>query len=58
MTLPSTDALLAQQKKDYQIVIAACKVVAGCIGVTIWDYTDKNLAKKPAYNGIVAGFTS
>lgn len=41
MTLPSTAALLAQQKKDYQTVIAACKAVAGCIGVTIWDYTDK-----------------
>lgn len=41
MTLPATDALLAQQKKDYQTVITACKNVAGCIGVTIWDYTDK-----------------
>ncbi|KAF8071786.1 endo-1,4-beta-xylanase A precursor [Lyophyllum atratum] len=77
MTLPVTEALLAQQKKDYQTVIAACKAVSGCIGVTIWDYTDKyswvpgvftgqgaalpwdaNLIKKPAYDGIVAGFTS
>ncbi|KDQ57131.1 glycoside hydrolase family 10 protein [Jaapia argillacea MUCL 33604] len=41
MTLPSTPALLAQQKTDYQTVIAACKAVAGCVGVTIWDYTDK-----------------
>jgi endo-1,4-beta-xylanase len=41
ITLPVTDAKLAQQKKDYQTVIAACKAVAGCIGVTIWDYTDK-----------------
>ncbi|TFK40448.1 endo-1,4-beta-xylanase C precursor [Crucibulum laeve] len=75
MTLPSTDALLAQQKKDYQTVVAACKAVSGCIGVTIWDYTDKyswvpstfsgqgaalpwdaNLVKKPAYDGILAGF--
>ncbi|KAG5634829.1 hypothetical protein H0H81_000567 [Sphagnurus paluster] len=77
MTLPVTDALLAQQKKDYQTVIAACKAVAGCVGVTIWDYTDKyswvpavftgqgaalpwdlNFGKKPAYDGIVAGWTS
>ncbi|EPQ52888.1 hypothetical protein GLOTRDRAFT_122601 [Gloeophyllum trabeum ATCC 11539] len=77
MTLPATDALLAQQKKDYQTVIAACRAVSGCIGVTIWDYTDKyswvpstfsgqgaalpwdaNLNKKPAYDGIVAGFAS
>lgn len=41
MTLPATAALLAQQKKDYQTVIGACKAVAGCVGVTIWDYTDK-----------------
>ncbi|KAJ3565213.1 hypothetical protein NP233_g7781 [Leucocoprinus birnbaumii] len=75
MTLPATDALLAQQKKDYQTVISACNAVEKCIGVTIWDYTDKyswipntfsgqgaalpwdaNLVKKPAYDGIVAGF--
>lgn len=41
MTLPATAALLAQQSTDYQTVIAACKSVVGCIGVTIWDYTDK-----------------
>ncbi|KAF8173051.1 endo-1,4-beta-xylanase A precursor [Pholiota molesta] len=77
MTLPATAALYAQQQKDYQTVISACKAVAGCIGVTIWDYTDKyswvpstfsgqgaalpwdaNLIRKPAYDGIVAGFQS
>jgi endo-1,4-beta-xylanase len=41
MTLPATDALLQQQKMDYQTVIAACKAVQGCVGVTVWDYTDK-----------------
>jgi len=41
MTLPATSALLSQQQSDYQTVIAACKAVSGCIGVTIWDYTDK-----------------
>ena len=41
MTLPVTDALLDQQKKDYQTVIAACKAVPKCIGMTVWDYTDK-----------------
>ncbi|CAA7269601.1 unnamed protein product [Cyclocybe aegerita] len=75
MTLPATDALLQQQKRDYQTVIAACNAVPKCVGVTIWDYTDKyswvpsvfdgqgaalpwdaNLNKKPAYDGIVAGF--
>ncbi|KAK0204279.1 endo-1,4-beta xylanase [Desarmillaria ectypa] len=41
MTLPATPALLAQQKADYQTVISTCVAVKGCIGVTIWDYTDK-----------------
>ncbi|KIJ22992.1 glycoside hydrolase family 10 protein [Sphaerobolus stellatus SS14] len=41
MTLPSTPALLAQQQKDYQTVVAACKAVSACVGITIWDYTDK-----------------
>ncbi|KAI0696913.1 glycoside hydrolase superfamily [Cytidiella melzeri] len=41
MTLPSTPALLAQQKTDYTTVITACQAVTGCVGVTIWDWTDK-----------------
>ncbi|KAI5122832.1 hypothetical protein M0805_003127 [Coniferiporia weirii] len=41
MTLPATEALLEQQAKDYESVISACHAVPGCIGVTIWDYTDK-----------------
>ncbi|KAG6858506.1 hypothetical protein C0991_002592, partial [Blastosporella zonata] len=41
MNLPATPALLAQQKIDYQTVITACNNVKGCIGVTVWDYTDK-----------------
>ncbi|KAG6864484.1 hypothetical protein C0991_009192 [Blastosporella zonata] len=41
MNLPATPELLAQQKKDYETVITACKNVDGCVGVTVWDYTDK-----------------
>lgn len=41
MTLPSTDALLEQQKQDYQTVVSACMQVEKCVGVTLWDYTDK-----------------
>ncbi|KAF9004048.1 endo-1,4-beta xylanase [Cyathus striatus] len=77
MTLPSTPALLAQQQQDYQTVISACKEISGCVGVTLWDWTDKfswvpgtfagqgaacpwdeNFVKKPAYQGIVAGWSS
>jgi len=75
MTLPETAELLAQQKADYTTVITACNAVPGCVGVTIWDYTDlyswipgtfpgqgaacpwdENFVKKPAYDGIIAGF--
>ncbi|KAJ5272925.1 hypothetical protein N7478_008050 [Penicillium angulare] len=41
MTLPSTDALLAQQKTDYAGTVAACAQTKACVGVTIWDWTDK-----------------
>ncbi|KAH9851366.1 endo-beta-1,4-glucanase [Lenzites betulinus] len=75
MTLPETAALLQQQKNDFQTVISACRQVQGCVGVTLWDFTDKfsfvpstfpgqgaatpwdqNLVKKPAFDGVVAGF--
>lgn len=41
MTLPSTDALLAQQKTDYYNTVAACVQTARCVGITVWDWTDK-----------------
>ncbi|EMD33932.1 glycoside hydrolase family 10 protein [Gelatoporia subvermispora B] len=41
MTLPETAALLDQQKTDYQTVISACIAVEKCVGMTVWDYTDK-----------------
>ena len=41
MTLPATPALLAQQQRDYQTVIQACKAVSRCVGITLWDFTDK-----------------
>ena len=41
MTLPSTATLLQQQSENYQSVVAACKAVEDCVGITIWDYTDK-----------------
>lgn len=41
MPTPPTKESLEQQKKDYETVIKACKAVDRCIGVTIWDWTDK-----------------
>lgn len=41
MTLPSTSALLTQQSTDYQSMITACMMVEKCVGMTLWDFTDK-----------------
>ncbi|KAH9211261.1 glycoside hydrolase superfamily [Leptodontidium sp. 2 PMI_412] len=43
MNLPSTAADLAQQSTDYATAVNACLNVAnsGCVGITIWDFTDK-----------------
>jgi len=41
MQLPVTKEKLEQQKKDYKYVIESCKAVKRCVGVTIWDWTDK-----------------
>jgi GH35 family endo-1,4-beta-xylanase len=32
---------LSGQAQSYKNVIAACKAAAKCVGVTIWDFTDK-----------------
>ncbi|KAI1310838.1 family 10 glycosyl hydrolase [Xylaria venustula] len=39
-SLPATDAGLAQQATDYATVVNACLAESGCIGITIWDFTD------------------
>ncbi|KIJ66957.1 glycoside hydrolase family 10 protein [Hydnomerulius pinastri MD-312] len=39
--LPATDADLEQQKADYMAIVGVCMAVEGCVGVTVWDYTDK-----------------
>jgi endo-1,4-beta-xylanase len=41
MTLPDTSALQAQQSTDYQTTATACVKTKGCVGITLWDYTDK-----------------
>ncbi|KAI0859148.1 family 10 glycosyl hydrolase [Xylaria cubensis] len=40
-SLPSTASGLAQQATDYATVTKACLAEKACIGITIWDYTDK-----------------
>lgn len=41
MQLPATDAKLAEQATWYRDLTEACLAVRRCVGVTVWDYTDK-----------------
>jgi hypothetical protein len=43
-------ASILQQKTDYKTVISACKAVAGCVGVTLSDISDKVRSKKFFFN--------
>ncbi|KAI0597548.1 carbohydrate-binding module family 1 protein [Biscogniauxia sp. FL1348] len=40
-SLPASDSGLQQQAADYATVTKACLAVDACVGITIWDYTDK-----------------
>ncbi|KAL6228639.1 hypothetical protein BDW75DRAFT_251133 [Aspergillus navahoensis] len=72
--LPTSATTLAQQSTDFRNLVGSCVDTVGCVGFTIWDWTDKyswvpstfsgygaalpwdeNLAKKPAYDGLLAG---
>ena len=39
--LPPTAEGVAQQRADYEAVVRACAAVRKCVGVTLWDFTDK-----------------
>lgn len=36
-----TAEVLEQQKAAYETVVDACHAVPECVGVTVWDFTDK-----------------
>ncbi|KAH7397498.1 putative endo-1,4-beta-xylanase [Cadophora sp. MPI-SDFR-AT-0126] len=40
-SLPSTASGVAQQSTDYANTVSACLATLNCVGITIWDYTDK-----------------
>ncbi|MBA2946008.1 endo-1,4-beta-xylanase [Streptomyces himalayensis] len=42
MTVPPTEAQLAQQKADYKAVTSACVAVSRCKGITVWGFTDSD----------------
>ncbi|PVH79727.1 glycoside hydrolase family 10 protein [Cadophora sp. DSE1049] len=39
--LPSTASGVVQQSTDYANTVSACLATLNCVGITIWDYTDK-----------------
>lgn len=41
MTLPSNASLVAQQALDYQSVVGACLGLPKCVGLVVWQFSDK-----------------
>ncbi|KAJ9138322.1 Beta-xylanase [Coniochaeta hoffmannii] len=39
--LPADAAALQQQARDYVAVIGSCLAVAKCVGIVVWEFTDK-----------------
>ena len=39
--LPPDEEGLEQQRRDFETIVRACREVEGCIGITVWDWTDK-----------------
>jgi endo-1,4-beta-xylanase len=40
-SLPPTSSGLSQQSTDYVNTVGACLATTDCVGVTVWDFTDK-----------------
>lgn len=40
-SLPATSSGLQTQADNYASVVRACLNVEGCVGITVWDFTDK-----------------
>jgi endo-1,4-beta-xylanase len=51
MPLPETAAQDATQTTYYTNVVKACLAVSRCVGITIWDYTDKYSWVPGAFSG-------
>lgn len=50
-SLPASSSGLQQQATDYGTVTKACLAVNACVGITIWDYTDKYSWIPSVFNG-------
>ncbi|MBO0510530.1 endo-1,4-beta-xylanase [Streptomyces beijiangensis] len=51
MVLPADATKLAAQSTYYRQVTEACLAVSRCVGITIWDYTDKYSWVPGAFSG-------
>ncbi|GAB2918198.1 endo-1,4-beta-xylanase [Streptomyces mayteni] len=51
MPLPSDAAKLQRQADDYGAVVGACMAVDGCVGVTVWGFTDADSWIPPTFPG-------
>lgn len=40
-SLPASSSALVTQGNDYANVVGSCLDVAGCVGITVWGFTDK-----------------
>lgn len=50
-SLPASSSALATQGNDFANVVGSCLDVAGCVGVTIWGFTDKYSWIPQTFNG-------
>ena len=50
-SLPPSTAGLNQQATEYANVTSACLAVTGCVGITVWEYTDKYSWVPGAFSG-------
>ncbi|KXH69370.1 glycosyl hydrolase family 10 [Colletotrichum salicis] len=53
-SLPASSAALVTQGNDYANVVGSCLDVAGCVGVTIWGFTDKYSWIPETFSGAVS----
>jgi endo-1,4-beta-xylanase len=51
INLPASSANLAQQATDYASVVKACLAVTGCVGITVWGFTDLDSWVPQAFPG-------
>ena len=53
--LPPDEEGLEQQRRDFETIVRACREVEGCIGITVWDWTDKVRIERSRFDSSGAG---